>query len=224
MSGGEIKVIKVGTLAKMRRLHLREGVPIKEIERRTGPARNTIKARLAKDEMVEPQYPKSVPITKLDAFVPTLSTWLKANMHRSKHERRTRLAMHQELVTQGYAGSYGRVTLFARRWRKSQLGSEGKGAFVPLKFALGEAFQIAWIAEYASIGGVPQRGIDDNLKVAVDKVGAGKRRVVNSRFEAMTGHYLFEPEFCDVANGWPKGIVEKNVRDRRTRIWVKALG
>ena len=37
-------MIKVGTLAKSRRLHLREGVPIKEIERRTGLARNTIRA------------------------------------------------------------------------------------------------------------------------------------------------------------------------------------
>ena len=31
----------------------------------------------------------------------------------------------------------------------------------------------------------------------------------------MTSHYLFEPEFCNVASGWEKGIVEKNVQDRR---------
>ena len=24
----------------------------------------------------------------------------------------------------------------------------------------------------------------------------------------MTSHYLFEPEFCNVASGWEKGIVE----------------
>ena len=38
----------------------------------------------------------------------------------------------------------------------------------------------------------------------------------------MTGHYLFEPEFCNVASGWEKGIVEKNVRDRRGSIWEGA--
>lgn len=43
-----------------------------------------------------------------------------------------------------------------------------------------------------------------------------------ARFEAMSGHYLFEPEFCNVASGWEKGIVEKNVRDRRTSIWAHA--
>jgi hypothetical protein len=60
------------------------------------------------------------------------------------------------------------------------------------------------------------------MKTAVDQVLAGKKRKINSRFEAMTGHYLFEPEFCSVASGWEKGIVEKNVRDRRVSIWHKA--
>ena len=50
----------MGTLAKMRRLHLREGVPIKGIERRTGIARNTIKTWLRKGQMVEPKYPPRV--------------------------------------------------------------------------------------------------------------------------------------------------------------------
>ena len=75
---------------------------------------------------------------------------------------------------------------------------------------------------FAALGGVARRGIYDNMKTAVDKVGAGKKRAVNARFEAMTGHYLFEPEFCNVASGWEKGIVEKNVRDRRISIWHKA--
>ncbi|WP_208456711.1 hypothetical protein, partial [Burkholderia vietnamiensis] len=31
--------------------------------------------------------------------------------------------------------------------------------------------------------------IYDNMKTAVDKVGRGKERAVNARFEAMCGHY-----------------------------------
>ena len=55
-------------------------------------------------------------------------------------------------------------------------------------------------------GGVPRRGIYDNMKTAVDKVGQGKSRTVNARFEAMTGHHLFEPEFCkNRAAGWGEG-------------------
>ncbi|MDQ1363885.1 MAG: hypothetical protein QG652_1747, partial [Pseudomonadota bacterium] len=45
---------------------------------------------------------------------------------------------------------------------------------------------------------------------------------VNSRFFAMTAHYLFDPDFCNVASGWEKGIVEKNVQDSRRRVWLDA--
>ena len=260
-------MINVGTLAKIRRMHLRDGLAIKEIERRTGLARNTIKAWLRKGEMVEPRYPKRASPSKLDAYRETLTSWLGADQHRGRRDRRTMKALFEALVELGYAGSYGRVAAFARRWREERSGKAGKGAFVPLKFVLGDAFQFDWSTEYAwvgglrrrlevahtklcgsrafwlvaypsqshemlfdaharafaAFGGVPQRGIYDNMKTAVDKVGAGKKRVINARFEAMTGHYLFEPEFCNVASGWEKGIVEKNVRDRRVSIWHKAV-
>ena len=58
--------------------------------------------------------------------------------------------------------------------------------------------------------GIPRRGIYDNMKTAVDKVGIGKKRDVNARFTAMTSHYVFDPEFCNPAAGWEKGQVEKN--------------
>jgi len=52
------------------------------------------------------------------------------------------------------------------------------------------------------LGGVPRRGIYDNMRTAVDRVGHGKERQVNARFLAMTSHYLFDPEFCNPAAGW----------------------
>lgn len=75
---------------------------------------------------------------------------------------------------------------------------------------------------FSAFGGVPRRGIYDNMKTAVDKVGKGKGRVVNPRFLVMCAHYLFEPDFCNVASGWEKGVVEKNVQDSRRRIWLAA--
>ena len=56
-------------------------------------------------------------------------------------------------------------------------------------------------------------------KTAVDRVGRGKQRDVNTRFKAMASQYVFEPEFCNPAAGWEKGQVEKNVRDARSRLW-----
>ena len=73
--------------------------------------------------------------------------------------------------------------------------------------------------------GVPNRGIYDNMKTAVDRIGVGKKRDVNARFLSMTSHYVFEPEFCNPAAGWGKplvrhwfkpnggGQIEKNVQD-----------
>lgn len=69
------------------------------------------------------------------------------------------------------------------------------------------------------LGGVPRRGIYDNMKTAVDLVGRGKERQVNARFLAMASHYLFEADFCNRAAGWEKGQVEKNVQDARHRLW-----
>jgi hypothetical protein len=50
----------------------------------------------------------------------------------------------------------------------------------------------------------------------------GKGRIVNARFAALCSHYLFDPDFCNVASGWEKGVVEKNVQDSRRRIWIEA--
>jgi transposase len=70
--------------------------------------------------------------------------------------------------------------------------------------------------------GMARRGIYDNMKTAVDKVRKGKGRVVNSRFAVMCAHYLFDADFCNVASGWEKGIVEKNLQDSRRRVWLDA--
>ena len=75
---------------------------------------------------------------------------------------------------------------------------------------------------FVGLGGVASRGIYDNMKTAVDKVKKGKARIVNTRFTVMCAHYLFDADFCNVASGWEKGVVEKNVQDSRRRIWIEA--
>jgi transposase len=75
---------------------------------------------------------------------------------------------------------------------------------------------------FAAMGGIARRGIYDNMKTAVDKVKKGKGRTVNKRFAVMCAHYLFDADFCNVASGWEKGVVEKNVQDSRRRIWIEA--
>ncbi|OTP68503.1 Mobile element protein [Caballeronia sordidicola] len=66
---------------------------------------------------------------------------------------------------------------------------------------------------FKALGGVARRGIYDNMRTAVDKVPRkGKGRLVNARFAVMCSHYLFEPDFCNVASGWEYGVVKKMSR------------
>ena len=58
------------------RWHFREGMPIREIERRTGLSRNTIRKYLRADT-VAPKFRVPVRPSKLDAFAQKLSDWLR---------------------------------------------------------------------------------------------------------------------------------------------------
>ena len=71
--------------------------------------------------------------------------------------------------------------------------------------AMASMFDAHWHG-FRVFGGVPGRGIYDNMKTAVDRVGRGKERQINLRFLAMTNHYAYEPEFCNPAAGWVEPV------------------
>lgn len=255
----------MGLLRVIRLLALRKKMPLREIARRTGLSRNTIKKYL-RAGIVEPQFQSLDRPSKLDPFAEKLSGWLVTELRKSRKERRTAKQMHADLVKLGFDGSYERVAAFVREWkgeRQRATHTTDRGTFVPLVFQPGEAFQFDWSEDWAYVGGeriklqvahmklshsraflvrayllqthemlfdahwhgfrvfegIPSRGIYDNMKTAVDRIGVGKKRDVNARFLSMTSHYVFEPEFCNPAAGWEKGQVEKNVRDARHRLW-----
>ena len=220
----------------IRRWHHREGMPIRQIAKRTGLSRNTVRKYLA-GNVVEPQYPKRRSPGKLDEYEQTLTSWLFREAKRHRKQRRCIKQLYHDLVALGYTGSYDRVAAFARHWREAQqaaMRTASKNTYVPLCFAPGEAFQFDWSEDWAMIngvntklqvahfklsysrafilrayllqshemlfdahyhglcalGGIPERGIYDNMKTAVDQVGRGKARLVNKRFQAMVSHYL----------------------------------
>jgi transposase len=76
---------------------------------------------------------------------------------------------------------------------------------------------------FAFFGGVPLRGIYDNMKTAVDAVFTGKTREFNRRFLLMTDHYGVEPTACTPAAGWEKGQVENQVQTTRGRFFQPRL-
>jgi hypothetical protein len=76
---------------------------------------------------------------------------------------------------------------------------------------------------FAFFGGVPLRGIYDNMKTAVTSVFVGKERVFNRRFLVMADHYMVEPTACSPAAGWEKGQVENQVQTIRGRFFQPRL-
>jgi transposase len=252
-------------LSVIRRWAFRDQLSIREISRRTGLSRNTIRKYL-RSGSVEPKFKIPDRPSKLDAVADKLSGWLKSEAAKSRKQKRTAKQLYADLLSLGYGGSYGRVAAFVRDWkadRQREQHTSGRETFVPLVFQSGEAFQFDWSEDWAVLGGertklqvahfklshsraffvrayllqthemlfdahyhafrvlggVPRRGIYDNMRTAVDRVGRGKDRQVNARFSAMVSHYLFDAEFCNPASGWEKGQVEKNVQDARHRIW-----
>lgn len=251
-------MIDVSLLSVMRRWYFREGMSQREIARRTGLSRNTVRHYLNND-ITEPVYPKRQALSKISEFEELLVSWLRREARRWRKERKTVRNLYEDLVPLGYSASYDRVAAFVRKWREEQRLAASSQVYMPLEFAAGEAFQFDWGENYVFIDGrktklqvahfklshsrafilrvylkqshemlfdahnhafrvfkgVPERGIYDNMKTAVDKVHRGKERIVNRRFLTMVSHYLFEADFCNPAAGWEKGQVEKNVRDAR---------
>ena len=253
-------------MGRIRRLRSRDKKSEREISRITGLSRNTVSKWLHGQVDGPPKYRREEQPTKLTAFHEVLRQALSADARRPRQQRRTARALYTEIKAAGYEGGYSRVTDFIRAWRKDEGQGAATNAFIPLAFALGEAYQFDWSEEglvvggiyyrvqvahmklcasrafwlvaypsqghemlfdahtrsFAALGGVARRGIYDNMKTAVDRVRKGKGRVVNERFATMCAHYLVDPDFCNVASGWEKGVVEKNVQDSRRRIWIEA--
>ncbi|EGZ43378.1 ISPsy20 transposase, partial [Neisseria wadsworthii 9715] len=76
---------------------------------------------------------------------------------------------------------------------------------------------------FAFFGGVPARGIYDNMKTAVTRIGKGKEREFNAQFLQMMTHFLIEPVACTPASGWEKGQVERQIRHLRERLFKPTL-
>ena len=88
-------MIDVATLNVIRRWALRDQMSIREISRRTGLARNTIKKHLRSEES-EPKYPRRASSSKLDPYAEKLATWLVIEATKSRKQRRTLRQIHTD--------------------------------------------------------------------------------------------------------------------------------
>ena len=83
----------MATLNVIRRWALRDQMSIREISRRTGLARNTVKKYLRSDE-TEPSYEMRGSSSKLDPYAEKLAAWLEIEATKSRKQRRTLRQIH----------------------------------------------------------------------------------------------------------------------------------
>ncbi|QFT47317.1 hypothetical protein FIU97_12085 [Roseivivax sp. THAF40] len=222
----------MGLLSVIRRWALRDKMPIREIARRTGLSRNTIKKYL-RAGIVEPQFQTPARPSKLDPYAEKLSGWLVTEQRKSRKDRRTAKQMHADLVQLGYDGSYERVAAFVRTWKgdrqRTQLTTD-RGTFVPLVFEPGEAFQFDWSEDWAHVGG-------ERIKLQVAHVKLSHSRAFLVRayllqthemlfdahwhafrvFEGVPGRGIYDSETLSAIG--PRTMVE---RRRRWIVWALA--
>src|SRR5580658_3125405 len=92
-------------LSVIRRWHHRDNYSIREISRRTGLSRNTVRKYLRSDS-VEPKFAVPDRPSKLDPYADKLSQMLRQEAGKSRKQKRTTKQLHADLAALGYDGSY----------------------------------------------------------------------------------------------------------------------
>ena len=103
-------MIDVALLSVIRRWHYRDGMPIREITRRTGLSRNTVRKYLASG-VSQPRYTQRKSPFRLDDYELTLTSWLFRESRRHRKQRKRIRQLHSDLVQLGYTVSYERTGL-----------------------------------------------------------------------------------------------------------------
>lgn len=250
------------TIRKIRNCY-RNGDSIRKITRDFNISRQKVREIIRCDNVEQPAYKRSVQVyPKLGLYVVRLKELLE-EAAKSKPKRSAQ-SLYEQLLTEGYTGSYTSVRRYAAQWKATALSVAPPGAFVPLEFRPGEAYQFDWsedsiilndvickvkvahfvlcysskkftyaypnetqemvfdahVRAFEFFGGVPEKGIYDNMKTAVNKVLMGSLREFNPSFERLCAHYRVTPVACTPASGWEKGQVERQVHIDRAQFFT----
>jgi transposase len=146
-------MLVVETIGRIRREYFVQGKSIKAIARALKLSRNTVR-KVVRSNATAFSYAREVqPLPKLGGWTAELERLLARNDAQPARERLTLIRLFEELRSLGYGGGYDAVRRYARSWRRGRAATS-VGAFVPLSFAPGEAFQFDWSHEIVLLNGV----------------------------------------------------------------------
>jgi transposase len=136
------------------RMLRQEGQPIKEISRRTGISRNTIRKILRGQAAKFTYHREQSNQPAQESIKEVMKGWIKHDSLEGRKYRRTAKRMYNELRSEkyGYVGSYASV-LRCFKEVKEALNKDPGEVFIPLDFDPGAAAQFDWGDVKAVIGG-----------------------------------------------------------------------
>jgi transposase len=145
-------MLVVETIGKIRRAYLVDGKSIKAICRELRVSRKVVR-KVLRSGATEFRYGRcDQPMPRIGPWRERLDQLLIENAAKPSRERLTLIRIFEQLRGLGYAGGYDAVRRYARGWRR-EWAATSSGAYVPLSFAPGEAFQFDWSHEVVLING-----------------------------------------------------------------------
>jgi transposase len=156
---------------KVRHRVLVQAQSMRKVARETGLSRNTIR-KYCLDES-PPQYERQKPqfSPKLNDYQAQLSQWFEDDLKRPKRERRNATKLFEQLIMEGYQGSYSPVCRWIKKLKSTQSSTED--AFIPLVFKPGDAMQFDWSMEVVVLDGIEQK-----IKVAHFRLSHSRKSFV----------------------------------------------
>jgi transposase len=146
-------MLVVETVAKVRRAYFVQGKSIKAICRELRISRKVVR-KVVRSEATEFRYERGEqPLPRIGPWQDALDQLLASNEGKQRRERLTLIRVFETLRGLGYEGGYDAVRRYAREWQRGRSASSA-GAFIPLSFAPGEAYQFDWSHEIVVMNGV----------------------------------------------------------------------
>lgn len=199
---------------KIRHRVLVEGESIRSIAKATGISRTTI-SKYCQDES-PPKYNRIKPYSNhvLKDYEPQLKEWFEQDLQRPKRERRTAIKLYEQIVLQGYLGSYSPVCRYIKKLKTEQSTSTCTDAYIPLRFKSGDSLQFDWSLEVVELDGKEQR-----VKVAHFRLSHSRKPFViaypNEKQEMLLDAFVKALRFYQ---GVPKRVLIDNPKTMVIRI------
>lgn len=126
----------------IRRMVLIDGLSVREVARRLGHSRKTIRKALQHATPIPYRVDAAKPRPKLDPFVETIRTWLTDDQQRPRKQRHTAVRIWERLRDEHqYDGARRAVSDLVKQLRRELAPPE---VFVPIDHPPGNEFQIDW--------------------------------------------------------------------------------